>query len=114
VYTAVTDPNHLLGRQGEYTSKVEWFTDGEDGGIEAFGDAADARLRFAYLRLFRPPIGDGYDYLYRIALLRLASTYTPRQASALKASFDRACEESCYRRARRSWPSCGNAPAALP
>jgi hypothetical protein len=23
-YTAVTDPNHLLGRQGEYTSKVAW------------------------------------------------------------------------------------------
>ena len=23
-YTAVSDPNHLLGRQGEYTSKVAW------------------------------------------------------------------------------------------
>lgn len=62
VYTASTDPNHLLGRQGEYTSKVEWTTDGEDSGIEAFADAADAQLRYVYLRAFRPPIGDGYDY----------------------------------------------------
>jgi hypothetical protein len=23
-YTAVTDPNHLLGRQDGYTSKTEW------------------------------------------------------------------------------------------
>ena len=91
VYTAVTDPNHLLGRQGEYTSKVEWSTDGEDSGIEAFGDVADAQLRFAYLRAFRPPIGDGYDYLYRAAILRLASIYTPAQAAALKASFERSC-----------------------
>lgn len=94
VYSATTDPNHLLGRQGEYASKVEWSTDGEDSGIEAFGDTADAQLRFAYLRAFRPPIGDGYDYLYRAAILRLASVYTPAQASSLKASFERACQES--------------------
>lgn len=94
VYTDVTDPNHLLGRQGEYTSKVEWVTGGEDSGIEAFGDGADAQLRYAYLRMFRPPIGDGYDYLYRAALLRLASVYTPAQASVLKASFERACRGS--------------------
>lgn len=91
VYTATTDPNHLLGRHGEYTSKVEWTTGGEDSGIEAFGDQADAQLRYAYLRTFRPPLGDGYDYLYRAAILRLASVYTPAQAAALKASFERAC-----------------------
>jgi hypothetical protein len=91
VYTASTDPNHLLGRQGEYTSKVEWTTDGENSGIEAFADAADAQLRYVYLRAFRPPIGDGYDYLYRAAILRLGSIYTPAQAAALKASFERSC-----------------------
>jgi hypothetical protein len=94
VYTDLTDPNHLLGRQGEYTSKVEWTTDGETSGIEAFADTTDAELRYAYLRLLRPPIGDGYDYLYRAALLRLASIYTPAQAAALKASFESACRES--------------------
>ena len=96
VYTATTDPNHLLGRQGEYTSKVNWGQDKGNGdvfsSIEAFPDAADAQLRYAYLRAFRPPIGDGYDYLYRAAILRLNSNYTPAQAAALKASFERACK----------------------
>jgi hypothetical protein len=91
VYTATTDPNHLLGRQGEYTSKIEWTKGGEDSGIEAFGDAADAKIRYTYLRAFRPPLGDGYDYLYRAAILRLASIYTPAQAASLKASFKRSC-----------------------
>jgi hypothetical protein len=94
VYTAVTDPNHLLGRQGEYTSKVEWSTEGGTSGIEAFADTADAQLRYSYLRAFRPPIGDGYDYLYRAAILRLASIYTPAQAEMLNASFERACRQS--------------------
>ena len=98
VYTAVTDPNHLLARQGEYTSKINWGQDRGNGNvfssIEVFPDAADAQLRYTYLRAFRPPIGDGYDYLYRAAILRLASVYTPAQASALKASFERACQES--------------------
>ncbi len=98
VYTATTDPNHLLGRQGEYTSKVNWGQDRGNGNvfssIEVFPDAADAQLRYTYLRAFRPPIGDGYDYLYRAAILRLASVYTPAQASALKASFEHACQES--------------------
>ena len=91
VYTAVTDPNHLLGRQGEYTSKVEWRAAGENSGIEVFTDMPDARMRYVYLRAFRPPLGDGYDYLDRRAVLRLASIYTPAQASALKASFERSC-----------------------
>lgn len=91
VYTATSDLNHLLGRQGECTSKVEWTTSGEDSGIEAFPDAADARLRYNYLRAFRPPIGDGYDFLYHAAILRLASIYTPSQAEKLKASFVRSC-----------------------
>jgi hypothetical protein len=97
-YTATTDPNHLLGRQGEYTSKINWGQDRGNGNvfssIETFPDAPDAQLRYAYLRAFRPPIGDGYDYLYRAAILRLASIYTPAQAAALKASFERACRES--------------------
>lgn len=91
VYTATSDQNHLLGRQGEYTSKVEWTISGENSGIEAFPDAADAKLRYAYLRAFRPPIGDGYDFLYHAAILRLASIYTPSQAEKLKAFFVRSC-----------------------
>jgi hypothetical protein len=91
VYTATSDPNHLLGRQGEYTSKAEWVTDGQNSGIETFGDAADARARYSYLRAFRPPIGDGYDYLYQASILRVAAIYAPSQAARLKASFKRSC-----------------------
>jgi hypothetical protein len=95
VYTATTDPNHLLGRQGEYTSKVNWGQDRGNGNvfssIEVFPDTPDAKLRYAYLRAFRPPFGDGYDYLYRAAILRLASIHTPAQAATLKASFKRSC-----------------------
>lgn len=94
VFTAMSDPNHLLGRQGEYTSKVEWTIGDEGSGIEVFGDTSDAQIRLVYLRAFRPPLGDGYDYLYRGAILRLASVYTPAQASALKASFERSCAAS--------------------
>jgi hypothetical protein len=67
VYTAATDPNHLLGRQGGYTSKVAWqdhravtagTTDGtfigasidSGGGIEVFPEAAEAQARYHYLR----------------------------------------------------------------
>ena len=49
VYTAATDPNHLLGRQGDYTSKIEWITDGGHSGIEAFSDKANAKLRLTPL-----------------------------------------------------------------
>ena len=98
-YTAITDPNHLLGRQGEYTSKVNWGSDGTDqtaatgGSVEVFADAADAQARLQYLQAFKPPIGDGYDYLTGTALLRLAAGYTPTQAATLKTAFTRAVEE---------------------
>jgi hypothetical protein len=48
VYNATIDPNHLLGRQGEYTSKINWGQDRGNGdvfsSIEAFPDAADAHI----------------------------------------------------------------------
>src|SRR5215472_7402845 len=101
VYTASTDPNHLLGRQGGYTSKVAWQdpraarkdagdergSTGLGGGIEAFPDAASARARYEYLRGFQPPFGDGYDYLSGTAILRLSQYLTPAQARAYKAAF---------------------------
>jgi hypothetical protein len=101
VYTAATDPNHELGRQGGYTSKVAWQDPraakqdaGDDrgsiglgGGIEAFPSAAGARARYEYLRGFQPPFGDGYDYLADTAILRLSNYLTPAQAQAYKATF---------------------------
>lgn len=66
----MTGPNHLLGRNNEYTSKVNWSA----GSIEVFPaarDARDAQAREAYIKSFTCPIGDGYDYPDGTALLRL-------------------------------------------
>jgi hypothetical protein len=82
-YTAETDPNHLLGRQREYTSKINWSA----GSIEVFSDAADAKARQAYVRAFTCPLGDGYDYLDGTVLLRLDCSMTPAEAKASEALF---------------------------
>lgn len=91
-YNARTDPNQLLGRQGEYTSKVNWGAggDGGDNSIEVFPTAAGAKGREAYVKLFRCPFGDGYDHVHGTALLRLACSLTPAQAKADEAAFDKA------------------------
>lgn len=82
-YTAATDPNHLLGRQHEYTSKINWT----GGSIEVFPDATDAQAREAYVKGFTCPIGDGYDYLDGTDLLRLACALTPAQAQVNEKLF---------------------------
>jgi hypothetical protein len=103
VYTPVTDPNHMLGRQGGYTSKVEWKDpravkaatgagSGVDNGgsIEVYPTVAGARARTAYLRQISSTvqiIADGYDYTSGTAVLRLSRYLTPAQARAYKAAF---------------------------
>jgi hypothetical protein len=115
VYTATTDPNHELGRQGGYTSKVAWvdqravkayqagfkqdqlgFSPGlpgdrgsvdNGGGIEVFPTAAQARQRAGFIRGFGPSLADGYDYTVGGALLRLSQYLTPPQARTYKAAF---------------------------
>jgi len=104
VYNAVTDPNHLLGRQGGYTSKVAWQdrraiaagagSPASDrggtefgGGIEVFPTVATAVQRLALLKSFQPPLGDGYDYRDGTAILRLSNYLTPAQAHAYLAAF---------------------------
>jgi hypothetical protein len=88
-YTASTHPNHLLGRQGEYTSKVNWCAN-QDNSIEVFANLADAQARQQYLSAFRPPFGDGYDHIHGTGLLRLSADLRPSQAHALEAQFDQA------------------------
>jgi hypothetical protein len=89
-YTATTDPNHLLGRQGDYTSKTEWG--GSDGShfnsIEVYPDAAGAAKRVQLLGAFEGTfLGDGYDYLNGADILRLSSLMTPGQAQLTDADF---------------------------
>lgn len=85
-YTAETDPNKLLGRQREYTSKINW----KAGSIEVFTGHADAASREQYLENFTCPIGDGYDYLGGAALLRLSCDVTPSQAKTAEKKFRKA------------------------
>ena len=111
VYTAASDPNHELGRQGGYSSKVAWKdpravaagttnVDGTKinvgtgidlgGGIEVFPSAAGAQARYQYLRGISstlPSFADGYDYLSGTAVLRLSRDLTPAQAHAYRAAF---------------------------
>jgi len=83
-YTAATDPNHLLGRQGGYTSKINR----SNGSIEVFSTPAEAQKRKTYLLAFAgTPVGDGYDYLAGTYLLRIFDSQTPAQAHALEAKF---------------------------
>jgi hypothetical protein len=121
VYTAATDPNHELGRQGGYTSKVAWvdrravkaYQDGlkqdqlgfspglpgdggsvdNGGGIEVFPTAAEARARADFIRGFGSELADGYDYTAGGALLRLSKYLTPAQAQAYRAAFTAAVSQ---------------------
>ncbi|MET7981236.1 MULTISPECIES: hypothetical protein [unclassified Streptomyces] len=96
--TVENDPNHLLGRPDEYTSKVT-FSDswvqasqvtGADpgavergGAIEVFADAADAGARAAYLRgvAESSPALAEYDYVHGSVLVRVSRYLTPKQAA---------------------------------
>jgi hypothetical protein len=110
VYDATTDPNHLLGRQGGYTSKVAWVVPAAvsagagspssdpggtefGGGIEVFPDLAGAQSRLDELKAFKPPLGDGYDYLAGGAILRLSNYLTPDQASRFRSAFESAAHQ---------------------
>src|SRR5215510_1128452 len=117
VYTATTDPNAMLSRQGGYTSKVAWvdrravkayqagqgdlgFNPGlpgdrgsvdNGGGVEVFPTAAQARQRARFIQGFGPELADGYDYTSGGALLRLSKYLTPAQAQATRRTSPPRC-----------------------
>ena len=102
VYTAATDPNHLLGRPGGYLSKAGFADtridpkDAKDdsqgavdlgGDIEVFAAAAGANARADYIRkamAAMPMLGTQYEYVSGPVLLRLSQVLTPDQAAAYK------------------------------
>lgn len=96
VFNAANDPNHLLGRQGGYTSDVDagpTYTPSSTGsiGIEVYPDSASATARYKYLKSFDGTMfADGYDYLAGTAILRLDAHYTPAQATAMYNEFSTA------------------------
>lgn len=99
VYDATTDPNHLLGRPNQYTSKAAWVDTrlkvdpnvkldpgdvGLGGGVEVFPDATGARARADRIQSLTqavPILGVEYDYLAGDTLVRVSGNLTPAQAA---------------------------------
>jgi hypothetical protein len=95
-YTAENDPNDLLGRPNQYTSKVMFKDtrlnpdpmakgfDAQNGGsIEVFEDEDDAIARATYLKNVTGSFSFLAEYSHRegTVLLRLAHRLTPDQAA---------------------------------
>lgn len=96
--TAENDPNHLLGRPHQYTSKIT-FTDsriptadtegvqpgdvGLGGSIETFPNAADAKTRHDYIQAATStiPALTEYGYVHGSTLIRVSHLLTPTQAA---------------------------------
>ncbi|MCP1355421.1 hypothetical protein [Aneurinibacillus migulanus] len=94
-YTASNDPNNLLGRPGQYTSKVNFVdtsiktdvinsievTNG--GSVEMFDNEEDAKNRYDYISGIAKKMGgpfSEYDYLEGKVLIRVSKEFTPDQA----------------------------------
>ena len=105
VYGAASDPNHLLGRPGGYTSKAA-FTDTRinpndardttpgsvdlGGSVEVFATSGDATAREQYIQAAEkaaPIVGTEYDYVSGPVLLRVSQVLTPQQAAQYKAAL---------------------------
>jgi hypothetical protein len=95
-YTAKNDPNDLLGRPNQYTSKVMFkdnrlnpdpianeFDVQNGGSIEVFEDEDDAIARAKYLKNLTKSLSPLAEYSYRkgTVLLRLSHRLTPDQAA---------------------------------
>ena len=103
--TAATDPNHLLGRPGQYTSKIT-FTDSRikaadvtdstkgsvdlGGAIEVFADPAIAEARAKYIEAVTKSMSAlaEYDYVHGTVLVRVSHYLTPAQAAGYKSAAD--------------------------
>ena len=101
--TAENDPNHLLGRPNQYTSKAT-FSDtriaasdvtGADkgdvdrgGAIEVFANPADAKARATYIQNVTKAMSAlaEYDYVHGTVLVRVSHYLTPKQAGEYEAA----------------------------
>ena len=105
VYTAETDPNHLLGEPNGYTAEAT-FTDNrispvdtagvrpgsiqKGGSVEVFADASSAtirRQRLGQLERNAPLPAGEYTFTNGPALLRVSGRLTPAQAAEYAAAF---------------------------
>jgi hypothetical protein len=98
VITEDNDPNNLIGRPGQYTSKVVFADERTDvpldkaapdndsgGSVEVFADAAAAKTRSDYIQktlaALGPVAGTEYHYLTGSALVRVAGALPPSEAA---------------------------------
>ncbi len=104
-YTETTDPNHLLDRPGQYTSKANFIDrrvrgqgspgpsidSAQGGSVEVFATPTDAATRARYVRTVTQSASalTEYDFLQGRTLLRLSKVLTPTQANAYKAALTR-------------------------
>jgi hypothetical protein len=106
-YTVRTDENHLLGRPGEYISKVNFQdtripaaeTDGDPtsidagGSIETFASSSDAQRRLDYVKSVTQSFQAFAEYEYLVGgtvLLRLSNVLTPAEAAAYRRALQSA------------------------
>ena len=101
-YTDKTDPNGLLGRPGEYTSKVNWADtrveqyDVDDdplgGTIEVFSSKNDMESRKQYLEMMAVN-----EYIYEspngLALMRINYNIVPDDAKQYENAFYEFCKK---------------------
>lgn len=105
VYTAASDPNHLLGRPNGYASKASFSdrrvsssdTSGETkgsvdfgGSVEVYPNASEAKSRAAYIQSVlkaEPMLGTEYDYRNGPVLLRVSQYLTASEARAYKVAL---------------------------
>lgn len=112
VYTEDTDLNKLLGRPGQYTSKVgfedkrleqvnannEFLTEEErneptGGSVEVFDNEKDMLSRKKYIESFSSsPMFSQYVYSKGNALLRIDGKITPTQAKEYEELFNKIVE----------------------
>lgn len=85
VYTSETDPNELLGRPNQYTSKVNF----KNGSVEVFGNEKDVKARKEYIDSLgkSTPMFAEYSYINGNALLRIKKELTPEEAKKYEESF---------------------------
>lgn len=103
VYNEKTDPNSLLGRPNEYTSKANFAdstveqTDPQNpvgGSIEVFGNSKDAQARYDYVCdvTSQMPLSQ-YIYLHGNVLLRIDSQVLPEDAARYQSAFNQIMTE---------------------
>lgn len=108
VFTAASDPNHLLGRPNGYRSKAAWADSrinkddamGDDtgdtqlgGSVEVFSSGGAAKNRRNYIQRIVKALPAGvseYDYVRGGALVRVSGLLTPDQAREYQAALQQA------------------------